>query len=124
VRGKIPILIGGEGEKKTLRIVAQYADIWNAPSPPERYKRKNKILDDWCEKIGRNPKEIERSVLTMGSSREKLEKYLKAGAEHIIIHLMDPWKFTAVEKLVDWRDKMNHSNSRSRNISIREQNST
>jgi probable F420-dependent oxidoreductase len=113
VRGKIPILIGGDGEKKTLKIVAQYADIWNGTSPPDKFEKKNKILDDWCEKIGRNPKEIERSVLTMGSSREKLEKYLMAGAEHIIIHLMDPWRFNAVEKMVMWRDKMNQSNNSS-----------
>jgi probable F420-dependent oxidoreductase len=106
VRGKIPILIGGEGEMRMLKLVAQYADIWNAPSPPGQFEKKNRILDTWCEEIGRNPREIERSVLTMGSSEEKLEKYLKAGAEHIIFHLMDPWKFTAVEKMIKWRDKI------------------
>jgi alkanesulfonate monooxygenase SsuD/methylene tetrahydromethanopterin reductase-like flavin-dependent oxidoreductase (luciferase family) len=105
VRGKIPILVGGEGERGTLRIAAQHADIWNAPSPPELFEHKNKVLDQWCEKIRRNPDEIERSVLTMGHSEAKLDKYLAAGAEHIIIHLMDPWKFSAVEKLVRWREK-------------------
>jgi alkanesulfonate monooxygenase SsuD/methylene tetrahydromethanopterin reductase-like flavin-dependent oxidoreductase (luciferase family) len=105
VRGRIPILVGGEGERITLRIAAQHADIWNAPSPPETFEHKNKVLDQWCEKIRRNPDEIERSVLTMGHSDAKLDKYLAAGAEHIIIHLMDPWKFSAVEKLVRWQAK-------------------
>lgn len=109
VRGKIPILIGGEGKKKMLKLVAQYADIWNAPSTPDQYEKKNKILDAWCNQIGRNPGEIERSVWTFGHSREKLEKYREAGAEHIVIHLMDPWKFSAVEKIIKWRDRMNMS---------------
>jgi len=97
-------LIGGEGEKITLKLAARHADIWNAPSPPDRFEKKNRILDGWCEKIGRNPREIERSVLTMGQSRAKLEEYIDAGAEHIIVHLMDPWRFPALEKTIRWRD--------------------
>jgi probable F420-dependent oxidoreductase len=107
VRGKIPILIGGEGEQITLKLAAQHADIWNAPSPPDHFEHKNSVLDTWCEKIGRDPKEIERSVLTLGQAPKTLDRYLDAGAQHIIIHLMDPWRFAAVEKTIRWRDRIN-----------------
>ena len=59
---KIPILIGGGGEKVTLRITAQHAHIWHFFGTPEAMGRKSKILDEWCAKVGRNPDEIERST--------------------------------------------------------------
>lgn len=58
----IPVLIGGGGEKKTLRIVAEHADIWHCFGNPDTLVRKGRILDDWCARIGRNPAEIERST--------------------------------------------------------------
>ncbi|MDJ0498847.1 MAG: LLM class F420-dependent oxidoreductase [Acidimicrobiia bacterium] len=59
---KIPILIGGGGEKVTLRITAEHADIWHYFGTPEAMGRKSGILDEWCAKVGRNPEEIERST--------------------------------------------------------------
>lgn len=59
---KIPVLIGGGGEKKTLRIVAQHADIWHGFGEPETVAHKHAVLDDWCAKAGRDPGEIERSA--------------------------------------------------------------
>ena len=59
---KIPILIGGGGEKVTLRITAEHADIWHFFGTPEAMGRKSQILDDWCAKVGRSPEEIERST--------------------------------------------------------------
>ena len=66
---KIPILIGGGGEKVTLRLVAQYADIWHGfatkteeRSGIETVAHKNSVLNNWCEKVGRDPNEISRSV--------------------------------------------------------------
>ena len=47
VRGTIPILIGGGGEKVTLRITAQHADLWNGFGPRDTWGRKNRILDEW-----------------------------------------------------------------------------
>lgn len=107
VRGKIPILIGGEGEQVTLKLAAQYADIWNSTSPADEFERKNQVLDEWCERLERDPKEIERSVLTRGSAESRLDSYRAAGAAHIILHLMDPFKLSAVERLVRWRDQAN-----------------
>lgn len=55
--------IGGLGEKRTLRITAKYADGWNAAYvPPEMFAAKCQILDQWCEKEGRDPASITRSV--------------------------------------------------------------
>ena len=105
VRGKIPILIGGEGEKITLKLAAQYADIWNSTSPSGEFERKNRVLNEWCLRLGRNPQEIERSVLTRSSAEARLDSYRSAGAAHIIIHLMAPFKLASIERLVRWRDQ-------------------
>src|SRR3954468_24836419 len=62
-RPRVPIMIGGGGEKKTLRLVAQYADATNVFGTPEGVARKYRILADHCADIGRDPDEIERSTL-------------------------------------------------------------
>ena len=56
-------MVGGGGEKKTLRLVAQYADACNVFGSPEAIARKYAILDRHCETVGRDPDEIERSTL-------------------------------------------------------------
>jgi alkanesulfonate monooxygenase SsuD/methylene tetrahydromethanopterin reductase-like flavin-dependent oxidoreductase (luciferase family) len=63
VNGALPLWIGGGGEKRTLRIAARYADGWNVPYlGPEVVKHKSSVLDMWCEKEGRDPSTIVRSV--------------------------------------------------------------
>lgn len=63
--GRPPILIGGGGEKRTLRLVAQYADEWNAVNvTPEQYAHKVGVLERHCEAVGRDPKTIRRSMMT------------------------------------------------------------
>lgn len=66
VQKKLPILIGGGGEKRTLKLVAQYADSYNffanLAASPEVYAHKNRVLDQHCEAIGRDPAEIRRTV--------------------------------------------------------------
>ncbi len=63
--GSLPILIGGGGEKKTLRMVAQYADEWNVWATPEIMAQKIGVLDAHCEALGRDPKEIQRSAVAL-----------------------------------------------------------
>ena len=60
--GDLPLLIGGSGEKVTLRLVAEYADAWNTFGPPDSFAAKNAVLDEWCARTGRDPGEIERTV--------------------------------------------------------------
>ena len=62
-RPRVPIMIGGGGEKKTLRLVAQYGDACNVFGTPEAINRKYRILAQHCETVGRDPSEIERSTL-------------------------------------------------------------
>jgi F420-dependent oxidoreductase-like protein len=63
VQARPRIWIGGNGEKRTLRIAARHADGWNTPyTSPEEFTRLSGVLAQWCEREGRNPAEIERSV--------------------------------------------------------------
>ena len=50
--GSMPLLIGGSGEKVTLKLVAQHADAWNSFGPPDNFAAKNAILDQWCAEVG------------------------------------------------------------------------
>src|SRR6478735_7966299 len=53
--GRMPILIGGSGEKVTLRLVAEHADGWNTFGPPSNFAAKNAVLNEWCAKLDRHP---------------------------------------------------------------------
>jgi F420-dependent oxidoreductase-like protein len=60
--GRLPILIGGGGEQKTLRIAARFADEWNVWGSPNTLARKGAVLEQHCEEVGRDPSEIRRSA--------------------------------------------------------------
>src|SRR5215212_4769356 len=104
LRNPIPLLIGGGGEKVTLKLTAQYADLWNGFGPPENWQRKNAILTDWCNQVGRDPAAIERTVSTNANDLGDLDAFVAAGATHIILELGAPWDLAPVQKLVAWRD--------------------
>ena len=106
VNGKLPIMIGGSGPKVTLRITAQHADIWNGGGTPDEAGAKNKLLDEWCEKVGRDPKEIERSVqVSPPFDQAMVEEYVANGFDHIILRYSAPLFDTdALHQLVAWRD--------------------
>ncbi len=99
-RGRLPILVGGGGEKVTLRLVAEHADAWNSFGPPESYARKNAVLDEWCARIDRNPKQVERTVAINGSEVDNAPAYLDAGAEHLIVMLGPPYDLRPVHALL------------------------
>ena len=71
-RPRVPIMIGGGGERKTLRLVAQYADATNVFGDPDGLRHKYAVLREHCERLGRPYEEIERSVLKSGGSRARL----------------------------------------------------
>src|SRR5258707_596972 len=64
--GRLPLMIGGEGERVTLRVAAEHADIWTGFGPVAMFAHKNGVLDQWCEKVGRDKSSIVRSVLIDG----------------------------------------------------------
>ncbi len=103
--GPLPILIGGSGEKVTLRIVAEQADAWNAFGPPDSYAHKNAVLDGWCAKVGRDPAQVERTIGLLSPDEVDLaDDYLAAGATHLIHGLGHPFDLTSVQRLLDRRD--------------------
>ena len=57
-----PIMIGGGGEKRTLRAVARYADVMNVFGPPDAVKKKIDVLEAHCRDVGRDPAEIEKTI--------------------------------------------------------------
>lgn len=73
-----PVLIGGDGEKKTLRLVAQYADIWNSTvTEVDAIKHKIEVLNRHCEAVGRDPGEIRKTVGYFVNPFEDLDGYLR-----------------------------------------------
>ncbi len=99
--GSMPILIGGSGEKVTLRLVAQHADGWNTFGPPENFAAKNRVLDQWCAELGRDPKAIERTCAINPGDIEQWEAFAEAGADHLIIMTGDPFDLDAVASLLE-----------------------
>lgn len=100
----MPLLIGGGGEKVTLRLTAKHATIWNFIGTPDEFARKNAILNDWCATLGRNPAEIERSVLLETKHGvADWDAFVSAGATHVIVGMGAPWNMPLVQQLVDWR---------------------
>lgn len=108
IQSPFPVLIGGGGEKVTLRIVAQYATIWNGQGEPEVLAHKNRVLDEWCATIGRDPKEIERSTQLFPHQYDRWDEYLAAGMTHIILGAKGPdYDLSALHRLIAWRDARN-----------------
>ena len=98
----MPLLIGGSGEKVTLRLVAEHADAWNTFGPSKDFIAKNAILNEWCAKVGRNPGEIERTVAINPNDVGDvagLNAYIEAGADHLIVMTGSPFDLDSVAKL-------------------------
>ena len=102
---KIPVLIGGGGERKTLRLVAQHGDIWHSFADLDTFRHKTGVLDNWCRELGRDPAEIERSVGVQGKPAELGPDLLAAGARLFTVGLGGPsYDLSAVRDWVAWRD--------------------
>lgn len=104
----IPILIGGGGEKKTLRYTARHAHIWHGFGDPETIARKHRILDDWCAEEGTDPAAIERSVGIEADAVSRADEWLAVGSTQFTIGLNGPdYDMSAVHDLLAWRDERN-----------------
>ena len=85
VQKHVPIMIGGSGERKTLHTVAKFADGWNTSGDLERVKHKDAVLRRWCDEVGRDESEIERTfqggVPIIRNTEEEARKVATAMAE-------------------------------------------
>jgi len=127
VQAELPVWIGGSGEKRTLRIAAQFADGWNVPFvSPAVFAQKRAVLHSWCERVGRDPSSIrcavnvgyakdsddlgeqfgnirsivEPGVLVGGAAQvaERVAEYVEAGADQVNLALRAPWDVDRLEK--------------------------
>jgi probable F420-dependent oxidoreductase len=110
---RIPVLIGGGGEKKTLRIVAKHADIWHSFSDVPTLERKLGILAEHGAAVGRNVGEIEVSVEVGRRSTAQADEYRAVGASLFTIGITGPdYDLSRITEWIAWRDASNGSSSR------------
>lgn len=100
-----PICIGGQGERRTLRSVARYAQHWNYPGGPvEQFTAKLDVLRAHCADVGRDPAEITTSTHLRGSTSEVVEqakRYGDAGLDLGIVYLQPPHTPDVLEEIAD-----------------------
>jgi alkanesulfonate monooxygenase SsuD/methylene tetrahydromethanopterin reductase-like flavin-dependent oxidoreductase (luciferase family) len=105
-----PLLLGGWGTRM-LRLVAEQADMWNVPGPPHNgvayIAERGRVLDEHCAAIGRDPREITRSVQVIVSyddptgSRKTILELMDAGMTHLVLSLRAPYPQGVAQWLVD-----------------------
>jgi len=127
VQARLPLWVGGGGEKVTLRIAAQHADGWNVPFiAPDAWAHKAKVLDEHCASVGRDPAEIVKTInvgmafteeelkrqfgpmsnyvkpgVLSGSVQEMVDKvgaYVSAGAQWVILAMRAPFDRDGLER--------------------------
>ena len=104
----IPVLIGGGGEKKTLRIVAKHADIWHGFSDPETMKRKLDILAEHGATVGRDVSEIEISTELRERTPAQADELVELGTTLFTLGLSGPdYDLTSTREWLAWRDVHN-----------------
>lgn len=108
-RREIPIIIGGGGEQRTLRIVAAHANIWHTFADGSDFARKSDLLDRYCDDVGRDGNEIERAVLVHGDPETVGSPFLELGATLFVVPLAErPMpNLTPVADWLAWRDHHN-----------------
>lgn len=102
---QIPILIGGGGEKKTLRVVAEHADAWHSFGDVDTFRRKSEILDAHCVALGRDGAHIERSVAVSSPPSEVADDLIAAGVTLFTVGASGPaYDLSLTRQWVAWRD--------------------
>ncbi|HVC77155.1 MAG TPA: LLM class flavin-dependent oxidoreductase [Candidatus Micrarchaeaceae archaeon] len=101
-----PVMMAGSGAR-SLRIAAEYADLWIWPGDLDEFRIKSRLLDEQCLVVGRDPAEITRSVQVLmrggrveaRGTRELLHRFIEAGARHFVLGLIPPYDGSPVEWL-------------------------
>jgi probable F420-dependent oxidoreductase len=102
----LPVLIGGGGEKKTLRLVAEHADIWHGFGDPETIQHKSRVLDEHCAAVGRDPSAVERSCGVDKSPDELGPQLRELGVSTFTIGIGGPdYDMALLREWIDWRDE-------------------
>ena len=108
---KIPVLIGGGGEKKTLRLVARHADIWHTFGDPAIVSRKAGILGQHCADVGRDPAEIEISSGTEDPDADPQELGVALRAQGVSLFTVNAggpeYDLAPLRRWIAWRDEQN-----------------
>lgn len=109
-----PILVGGGGEQRTLRLVARYADACNVFGSPDQLRHKYAVLRRHCAEIGRDPATIERTnlaaplavteagtdgAITTSALLDRLGAWADAGSQHAILSLRDVHEVAVLERI-------------------------
>ena len=90
-------MVGGNGERVTLALVAKHGDVWNGVCAPADFTRLNRVLDQRCEEIGRrDPGEVRRTVVVPRQHVGAAEEYVAAGAQHLIVAVGPPYDLDPV----------------------------
>lgn len=105
-----PVVVGGSGPRKTLRVIAKHADEWNTPGQtPEEWAKLNVVLNEHCGQIGRDPAQIRRSVQLMlypaqeGQAEDliaRLPEYEEAGCQHAVLSFYSPPPLALLESTI------------------------
>ncbi|MFP7759896.1 LLM class F420-dependent oxidoreductase [Marisediminicola sp. LYQ134] len=104
----IPVLIGGGGEKKTLKIVATHADIWHSFADVPALEHKLGVLGSWCSEVGRDIRDIEISNELKGRTVETADELHDRGTTLFTIGLSGPdYDLAPVHDWLAWRDAKN-----------------
>jgi probable F420-dependent oxidoreductase len=104
---RIPVLIGGGGERKTLRLVARHADIWHSFSDLDTLRRKSDVLARHCAELGRDPAEIEKSVGVRGDPGKLGPQLVDAGVTIFTVGVSGPdYPLDGLQRWLDWRNSL------------------
>lgn len=103
-----PILIGGMGRKVVQPLAARHADMWDFfADDPEHAKQLNADFDKICQRVGRDPKQVERSMSLQASQltgskdkvRDRLQAFVEAGVQHLVVALSAPYDREMLRRL-------------------------
>jgi hypothetical protein len=84
-----------------LRLVAEHADVWNGGGQPELAAHLNQALDEWCRKVGRDPREIERTAILFPDLVPRWQEYVNAGFQHLIVGVGARFDLKPARRLLD-----------------------
>jgi probable F420-dependent oxidoreductase len=104
---EIPLLIGGKGPKKTLRLVAEHGDIWHGFTTVDSYPQAAEVLAEHCKAVGRDPDTIERSAgVNEKSLLTDAEGLVALGVTLLTVGVNGPdYDLGDAEELCRWRDR-------------------